>query len=82
MCVALSLTCAVVDGKEEPSSNAHAVSVHESNTEQSCNSSVHGRSALLKDVPVQQKRRHLTATRHSVSTICELWASITIEKRT
>lgn len=59
--MALSLTCAAVDGKEEAPSNAHAVSVHESYAKQGCNRGIHRWSSSHEDVPVQQKGRwHVT----------------------
>lgn len=65
------LTCgSVIDDKEEPSSDAHAVSVQKANTQQGSDGSIHSRAVFPQNVP-GNKRIHLTAkTRTEEHGIC------------
>lgn len=48
--VACGLTCGrVVDGKDDPSAQAHALGVDDIGANQSCNGGIYGRALLLQD---------------------------------
>lgn len=48
--VAYGLTCGrIVDGEDDPSTQAHALGVDDGGADQSCNGGIYGRALLLED---------------------------------